>query len=127
MFLRPNLPMLLWALIILILTLTPGTHLSEVDMFHFDGADLVIHALIFGVQGFLTSLGFKKQSKFISLRIKTAFYVIVICGLFGMCIEFIQIYIPGRGYELFDMFANVFGVILGYIVFIRAYRGKTWI
>ena len=119
--------MFIWALVILLLTLTPGHSLPKLDMFTIDGIDLIAHSGVFFILALLMTLGFKKQSRFSPLKEKTGMYVIILCTTFGVAIELLQIIIPGRGFEFFDMIANSLGSLMGYYIFGLANKYKTWI
>jgi len=85
--------------ILLILSLTPGNGSA------FDPFDKLAHFLMyFSVTIPLMGLLEKRSN-----QIKGVFVAI----LLGIAIEFIQEYVPGRGFEYWDIVANSCGVLFG--------------
>jgi VanZ family protein len=110
-------PAIAWSLTVVALTLIPGEQIPNVPVF---GIDKLVHIFIFGLMMTLTAVGLYKSSFYTSIKRPTLIAVVYSIG-FGMIIEFIQPYIPGRSFSLFDILANVMGVALGYglYVFLR--------
>ncbi len=115
MFIKHNVITILWAVVILVLTLIPGNNIPVARA----GTDKIVHFFIFAVLMYFMLRGFKKQSQFPYLAehfIRTSF---IICILYGCMIEIIQIFIPLRSFDLFDIAANSIGVGIGYFVYER--------
>jgi VanZ family protein len=100
-------PAITWSIVILVLTLIPGKELPDVPIF---GIDKFVHVFIFGLLMALTTYGLIK----ISLRNPVLMSAVYTCA-FGIMIELIQPYVPGRSFSYFDILANMMGVVAGYI------------
>jgi VanZ family protein len=103
-------PAIVWSITAVALTLIPGEQIPNVPVF---GIDKVVHICIFGLMMTLTAVGLYKSSLYVSIR-KPILIAVFYSLAFGITIEFIQPYIPGRSFSLFDILANVIGVGLGY-------------
>lgn len=112
MLLKSYYPASAWAIIILVLTLIPGKAIPEVNII---GIDKVVHFIIFGIQMFLTLLP-QRHSGPISNR--TMVLSVVGCISFGIMIELLQHFVPGRSTSIYDVIANTIGVALGYLLFL---------
>ncbi|BDD11303.1 hypothetical protein FUAX_37350 [Fulvitalea axinellae] len=122
MFFRYNLYTIIWALVILLLTMLPGEHFPrpmKLDFFQFDK---VAHAGIFCVLTMLMIVGFKKQGKYQVLRYRAIPYTVGITLAYGLAIELLQSAVPGRGFEYLDLLANALGVLIGCVAFRLIYR-----
>ena len=104
-------PAFIWAIIVLILTLTPGQFLPKVNYWSINSLDKYVHFLIFFIQVFFLFWGARKQSK--PLTRNTIVVYLVIGVLFGSLIEIIQTLIPHRSCEFNDLIANTIGCLLG--------------
>jgi VanZ family protein len=100
---------ILWAIVVLVLTLMPGEAIPNVPIF---GIDKLVHFFIFGTLNLLMLIAFKKQET--KEYLKICFFSSI--G-YGILIEFIQPFVPGRTFSIYDMIANTIGVILGYAFF----------
>lgn len=47
---------------------------------------------------------------------KNVLWTIILCALYGILIEIGQHFVPGRDMSIYDVFANVTGVLLGTLV-----------
>jgi VanZ family protein len=112
---RPFLPAWLWAALILFLTLTPGQYLPKVDYWSITSIDKYIHFFIFFVQVWLLLWGAGQKRPVLLLP----HYIVPVCMgiLFGILIEYIQIMIPHRSFDIQDMIANSIGAVLGAFIF----------
>jgi VanZ family protein len=117
--LRYNLFTIIWAVVILTLTLATGNTHSNIDQPYLDK---VIHGVMFGVLSFLMIVGLKKQHTSSILKLQAVRYTIIICCVYGVIIELIQFMIPGRSMELMDMAANAIGVLFGLFLFELIYK-----
>ena len=117
MFWKPLYPALVWAGIILILTLSPWIPTLPAGPWNFSGIDLVVHTVVFGFQCFLLIRGFSRQQKYPLYRDRSASLAMTYTTLFGIFIEILQYYIPNRSMEYFDILADILGAIAGYGTF----------
>ena len=101
-----------WALLILILTLTPGKYVPSYSLFSYDKLG---HAGIFFIQALLLMLLFDHIKEW-------GFWRSVITGMlismtYGFIIEGIQGMIPDRSMDIFDAIANIAGSFLAPVAF----------
>ena len=106
-------PAITWSIVVLILTLIPGNELPDVQIV---GIDKIVHVCIFGVLMILTSYGLYKLSS----RRAVLIAILYTCA-FGITIELIQPFVPGRSFSYFDIIANTLGAAFGYmsVIFLR--------
>lgn len=86
---------------------------SKAGDLSFSHIDKIVHFILFFVQSFLVT-----KSYFIKYKILNFSVVKIIVPFIFFCIviEVIQIYIPHREFEIYDLFTNLFGSILGSII-----------
>lgn len=113
-------PAILWSLVILFITLTPGDKLPEVGIFQ---VDKLVHFFVFGLLMFLSSYGlfrvFQERNFTTNAVTVSAVYSI---GL-GLLVEVLQLFVPNRSFSVADVIANTIGAGIGYLVF-RYYKRK---
>ena len=95
-----------WAILILVLTLTPAKHVPKNELFSYDKLG---HTAIFCVQTLLLMLTFTRSG--VTIR-KSVLISVVSCAIYGLLIEGIQNFIPGRSMDWIDAVANVAGSFL---------------
>ncbi len=117
MFIRANLPAIIWALIILVLMLMPGQHVPRVDKYFLPAPDKFAHVFVFMLLVFLMIRGFRKQSRFFGLRKRAVQFSIMIAGIYSLILESLQLISPERTVDVFDATANLGGCLLGLIVY----------
>lgn len=113
---------ILWSVIMLLITLTPGEAIPKAGIIQ---ADKYVHFFIFTVWMILTSCSILKVRYFNA----GTRYPVMITGLGGLCIgimiECLQHYVPGRNFSLPDILANSTGVVSGYLVIWFFRKWKT--
>lgn len=98
-----------WIVIISWLSLKP----IETGKFALVGLDKIAHFFFYGVMAFLAN----NQKVVLEESKRREWYVFLFCALFGLGIEIIQgTLIEGRYFELWDLIANIIGIIIGIIV-----------
>lgn len=103
-----------------VLLFVPGSGYPSVS---FSGIDLLVHAGLFGIWGFLTAQGFYKQAHWPVLRFYRGFAVLIIGVLWAMALEAVQGFLLWeRSAGLEDYVADIVGVLLGLLVFERLVR-----
>ena len=103
-----------------VLLFVPGSGYPSVS---FSGIDLLVHAGLFGIWGFLTAQGFYKQAHWPVLRFYRDFAVLIIGVLWAMALEAVQGFLLWeRSAGLEDYVADIVGVLLGMLVFERLVR-----
>lgn len=115
------LPGVLWLIIVVGLSLTPGNELQRTDwVFEFDK---VVHTGIYALLVHLWLTGLKRQRSNRFLRDKAFPLVIGLSIALGVIIEFLQgAFISGRVFDIYDIIANVIGVFVGTCGFYFLYR-----
>lgn len=123
MFFRYNLFTFLWLLLILLLTLSPGSSMPETRMWEeLLSFDKVVHFAIFSILVLLMIVGFIKQYTYAYFRKYAVPLSLAISITYGILIEVIQIPIPGRYLEFMDIVANTTGCFIGYGIFYLIYK-----
>ncbi len=125
-FFKYNLWGILWGLLIVLLTVLPGSAFPKLptfmDLFQ---PDKLVHIFIFGIFFFLQGRGFLLQQQFTSLQ-KHALLITFIIGLtLGAATEIVQEYIvPMRDGNIYDFIADAAGCLLGWVVLYLFHRRK---
>lgn len=86
---------------------------SKAGDLSFSHIDKIVHFILFFVQSFLVTKSYFIKYKILNFSV---FKIIVPFIFFCIVIEVIQIYIPHREFEIYDLFTNLFGSILGSII-----------
>ena len=116
MFIRYLYPAFLWAVFILLLTLTSGKEFPEVSLISFDK---LVHMFLFAIQSYLLTRGFTRQSRSMVLRYNPVIFSFLISVMFGAATELIQAYfLTDRTGDVFDFIANALGSGAGIIIFV---------
>jgi VanZ family protein len=105
------LPVFLWGLVILVLSLMPGGP-GSMMLFGIPHFDKVGH---FGMYAVWTFLFFRALSGKQGMKPDRAFWISVLTGaLTGVALEYGQLFMhQGRSFEVTDMVANAFGAGIG--------------
>lgn len=110
---RYYLPAILCSLVILVLTLMPGQAVPKVEIFQ---VDKLVHFFVFSSLMVSASYGTLKSNQRNGTPgrpfLWSGFYSVI----FGIMIEVLQQFIPGRSFSIPDMVANSIGVGLGYLL-----------
>lgn len=106
---RPYIPAILFALIILGLSGVSGNQLPQLQI-NIWQPDKIAHALVYFVFSVLLMYGFHRQNGYLSKK-----YVLLAVGIsigYGILMEFAQYFIfTGRYFELYDILANTIGTL----------------
>jgi len=117
-FLRYHFPAILWAAVILYLTLLPAESLPEMPEWKLLSFDIFCHIGVFSLMAFLLvrSLYFHYgRAQFIQYAIGLSS---VICFFLGVIIELLQTVMKrGRHGEARDVISDAIGIVLGSVVF----------
>lgn len=124
MFFKYNLFALLWAILILFLSLLPSREIPELTWFELIAPDKAVHLFFYAILVILLIIGFYKQYTFRFLRINCFKTVLLIGVAYGVLIEFIQsqLVYNGRFFEVGDVIANVSGCFVGWGIFFLVYK-----
>jgi VanZ family protein len=114
-------PPILWAFLILFLTLVSGKDVPEAPFFNFDK---IVHILLFSFFSLSLMTALRKQRFNKMLFFYAPYIAIVFTFLFGVMTEVLQEYfIPDRYGDWKDAISDLIGSILGYLWFSLIYRG----
>lgn len=114
MFLKYNLPAFLWALVILGLTLVPGSVMPDLSFWKLLSFDKVAHMFVFAVLVFRLSVGFYKQYRFRILRYHALQSAFIISVIYGGLLELLQgLLLADRHPDIIDFIANTIGCVAG--------------
>jgi VanZ family protein len=111
---------ILWSIIIAIGLFTPGDKLLKHSFFKFEHMDKILHFLIFGFLQFLILFEILVNKGII--RRRQISLSLIICMSYGILTEIIQyIFISTREGNLFDLFADITGIMLslGFFILIQ--------
>lgn len=107
-------------MVIFLLILMPGQQLPDTgNLFSFDK---FAHFGVFSILSFLMTLGFAKQHTSDNLKKHHSKFGLGISMIYASVLEVSQAAIPDRQMSLFDLFANIFGVLFGYLLFLLIYK-----
>lgn len=124
MFLKYNLFGITWALIILFLTLTSQSKITDsplIGPFEFDN---IAHAFVYAILVLLLILGFKKQFKYSYIKYHAIAFSLAYSASYSIVLEFLQIFTYDRNFEISDIISNLCGCFLGFITFLIIYGKK---
>lgn len=96
----------LWLVLIVYLMIRPSDGLPTINIPHFDK---LVHFVLFSTLGFLYWAQ-QIPSKGKGYLKKPGFYLLL---LFTLCIEFIQLFLDYRSFELLDIFTNAIALLFG--------------
>lgn len=117
------LPALIWLLVVTIALLTPGKNLPKVPLFPY--ADKLVHFGIFALLTFLwCRVGtLNKEGEIIWKKLLTNLLVFSI--FFPILVEYLQLYVPNRSFEVEDIIANLLGGVIGFSGFIILHKAGS--
>ncbi|WP_114749191.1 VanZ family protein [Pleomorphovibrio marinus] len=116
-------PALFWTAGVLYAILSPGSGIPSLPKF--PGYDKVIHFSMFFGLVFLWNRVWNAQP------IKSAFWKIILINylVFGIILaiftEYMQMYVPDRSFDRWDIFANALGGTIGTVIYVFLYRNKS--
>jgi hypothetical protein len=118
------LPSIIWAVVILVLTLLPGNYIPRVGSFwNLFSPDKLIHIFLFSVLAILLFSGFYRQYSGGSRRYITV-KVLAFSMILAVITELLQASLPlGRSGNIYDTIADFAGISMGWLVFFQ-YRKK---
>jgi VanZ family protein len=124
MFLRYNIPGIVWAIIILILLGLPGSDLPDTSFINIPQFDKIVHAGLFGILVFLLARGFCLQYQFEYLRKYFVLLSLLMSILYGGLTEILQstVFVE-RTTDVFDFISDAVGSVFG-IFFFQYYKKK---
>jgi VanZ family protein len=113
---------LLWATVIMVLSVMPRSELPEIDIWE---PDKIAHVIVYAVLSFLLVLSMEGQSNWLSGRYKVGLAALCLSAAYGISIEVIQgSWIPSRVFDYADILANCIGSIAGFSAYLYATRSR---
>lgn len=109
-----------WLVFIIIMTLIPKLPVDTDSGKGFIRLDYLVHFGVFGILGFF--LGIWKLDKI--AKKKKLIFIFLFGLLFAYFTEFLQVFIEGRTYNIFDFYYNGIGFVIG-LVFIIIFNKKA--
>jgi len=107
----------IWFLLIIYLTIfykSNSNHIIDFPYF-----DKLVHFSLFFIQStFITKTYISRNLNSKKLMTKIIFYLLIFC----FSVEFIQIYIPYRSFEILDLTSNIIGLLSGafFVLFLES-------
>lgn len=121
-------PALVWALLIALLCGMPGTSVPHVSWLELLSFDKLVHASLFFVLTTLSYFGIYAKYKIVYFSNEPVYFsVLLISVAYGGLLELLQsTFFVARSADVYDFFANSFGVIIASIYFneISYYKNK---
>ncbi len=126
MFLKNNIFVIIWTIVILLLTIPPGGYFPKVPSFmDLFSPDKLIHFLIFGTLTILSIIAFGKQYLFNYIRYHKVWFAFIYSTTLGGITEILQgIMNWGRQASIYDFIANTIGCMLGIALYKKFYKKK---
>lgn len=107
---------ILFAILLLILSILPGDMTSAPGGFYFEGMDKVMHAIMYGVFSLLVT---NVYLAFYRLKFWPLVFIVLITWFYSILMEILQLYlVETRSGELLDAVANLAGIIMGTLIFL---------
>lgn len=123
MFIRHNIPAILWALVILGLCSMPGKSIPKIEWLELLSFDKFVHASIFFVLQLLSMRGFYLQNNFSFLKKFYTSASLLLCIAYGGALEIMQSTIfTDRSGDVLDFVANSCGCLAGFFLFKKLKR-----
>ena len=105
---------ILFAILILILSILPSDISKESPRFFFPGMDKIIHAMMYGA---FTYLALNEFLKNYAVRKRSVIIIIVAVFSYSVLMEILQLYlVESRSGEWLDILANLTGILVGLAV-----------
>ena len=107
----------IWFLLIIYLTIFYKSNSN--DIIDFPYFDKLVHFSLFFIQStFITKTYISRNLNSKKLMTKIIFYLFIFC----FAVEFIQIYIPYRSFEILDLTSNIIGLLSGafFVLFLES-------
>ena len=95
----------------------PLNKVSDDPLFNIPFMDKMVHAGIFGIYAYLLSGYLLHRSKFNKNTVIFIFIVVTLSTAYGLFIEILQYFVPGRNFDFLDIIANFIGIIAANIIF----------
>ena len=105
---------LIWSLFVLVMMFMPT---QGIDNPHYASLDKLVHIGFFAMLCYLSITGMVKQFRFSIKKLHAARYGALYAVLFGIGTELGQYYLGYRSFDGYDILANTFGALIGFVYF----------
>jgi VanZ family protein len=123
MKIRYFLPPIVWAAIILFLSLTPSNQMPEINIWALLSFDKAAHLFFYALLALQLIIAFKKQNSVYTLKYSAVSSAFLLSTCYGVLTEVLQYYMfAGRSADYLDIIANTIGVISGCVSFYVIYN-----
>lgn len=118
-----HLPVLVWAIIILIAVCLPGNSLSQISFWdHIPGFDKMVHAALFFIFVLILARSVK-QYKGVQKRYYQGIITLSAAGIYALITEMLQLFVvSGRSWEWLDLLFDLAGAAAGWMAYIMIMR-----
>lgn len=117
---------LLWALIILVLTLMPGEDVPDLGWAELLNLDKPVHAVLFGIQTWLLGVALSGATRWGKPWRRPALTAAGISLVYGGLTELLQgTMMLGRTADPFDLLADGVGITIAYLILRRSMQGQA--
>jgi VanZ family protein len=113
-------PVVLWMAILYYSSSIPADEIPRIDI---PNIDKLFHFVEYFILGALLVRGFVNSFDKISFR-TIILLAVLIASAYGILDEFHQRFVSGRNPEIFDVFSDIIGSLLGTLLYIHKERGN---
>ncbi len=119
MFLRYQLPAIIWTIVVLFLTLLPGDSFPDPPKFmDLLQPDKIVHIIMFAPLMLFFALSFRNQNIFVFISKNYLYFALIISVALGGITEKLQgMMHNGRKESIYDFIANTIGCLVGIFIF----------
>ena len=123
--LKKFIPGVAWFFIVLILICLPKDDIPEISgwwaWLNYIYFDKWIHVGIFGILAFMFMMPFGRADLHTKTKLRSFILVASLVSLWGLSTEFIQLFVPGRSFDLKDWAADSLGALLSILLSRKIY------
>ncbi len=114
-----------WLTIITVLLVIPGSAFPSENWMSGIQLDKWVHIFLFALLVMLWVKGLWKNYPTSFNYARLSFWVATFAVIYGTCMEVVQYYfVPNRSFELNDIFADLIGSLIGYLIIMRGFIKK---
>lgn len=111
-------PATAWTITIIIASLVSQRNFRGLRLDNILGIDKLVHLTIYAILSFLLSWGFNKYIGIKSIPKKHIFLFFILASSLGLLMEIFQkVFTTTRGFDYYDIIANIIGAFIGSIIF----------
>ena len=113
---------IIWALIILILSVLPTSDPGDIGSI--PNIDKLAHIFFYATLAYMVSRDFRYNQNKPKQLLKYFPQVLLYTLAYGIFIEFVQLLLPYRSFEFMDILANAIGASCGLVIFFLFYHRR---